>query len=245
MRIDTTMDDEQSNDVIAPPDGERVAMRALVLASCVCRASLEEAPEHSIARRTYEDLLEWVALTGLREEFEPMEWELVTSPLGGLGQRQRIDLGWRAEGLGVLAWALSRVELPPYDCQVDAPPIGDAIGFLTDDARQLLAAPMLRPTAELQRLADLMLTVHWRLRQHSSKREALDFVAFAADCTWADMRLEDTMLIRNDLALRGIPLAEVSESVFQECFSIARERQQAANWLIGTERLYSQVTCDT
>ncbi len=98
---------------------------------------------------------------------------------------------------------------------------------------------MLRPTAELQRLADLMLTVHWRLRQHSSKRQALDLVAFAADCAWADMRLEDTMLIRNDLALRGMPLVEVSESVFQECFSIARERQQAANWLMGTERVSS------
>lgn len=230
---------------LCPPTALRVAMRALVLASCACRGSLEEAPQHPIARRTWTDLQDWVDAIGIRGEFESYELEVITLPLGELSERQRIDVSWRSEGMAVLGWALQRCELPPYDVQVDGPAVGDALGFLMQDANGLLAKPMLRPAVELEQLADSLLTVHWRLRQQSLSTEPIDLVAFARSCRWANMRLEDLRLLDGDLSVRGIVVTQADEQLRSECSSIARERQQAANWLVGTESTYSDVTCDT
>jgi hypothetical protein len=43
---------------------------------------------------------------------------------------------------------------------------------------------------------------------------------------------------------RSIPLGNALEKFSREALGIARERQQAANWLSGQDVLYSEVTCD-
>ena len=62
---------------------------------------------------------------------------------------------------------------------------------------------------------------------------------------------DELMVLRTplgSLSVRQIdsqPLLDVPAARWGECLSLARERQQAANWLGGQEALYSQVTCDT
>jgi len=245
LPCDSPSSEPQDEDVLTPPTAARVAQRALVLASLACRASLEEEPEHPTAVRTYQDLTEWIPAMGIKGEFEPAEWEVISSPLGQLPERDRIDMSWRSEGLAMLAWALRRIEFPLYDQQVDGPAVGDALGFLNDDARKLLDAPELRSAEELDWLVELTLAVHWRLREYSLRPNAMNFAGFALKCQWAAMPVSDLTLVENDLALRGNPVSRAPERVFGECLSIARERQQAANWLIGTEPVYTEVTCDT
>jgi hypothetical protein len=61
-------------------------------------------------------------------------------------------------------------------------------------------------------------------------------------------QLEDLDLIPladGDLEIRGAPIFRAPEAVWREVMSIAIERQQAANWLIGEDEIYSEVTCDT
>lgn len=242
-REDADDDDEEVE--LHPPAAARVAQRALVLAACACRASLEEAPGHPIARQTWTDLQSWIATVGIRDELEPHEADALAVPLGKLSERQRVDMSWRSEGMAVLGWALCRCELPRYDLQVDGPPLAHALGFLIPDADGLLASAMLRPAVELEQLADSLLTLHWRLRQQRLHPEALDFVAFARKCQWATMRLDGLQLLDADLALRGVSVSEADPPLLAECTSIAQERHQAANWLVGTEILYSDVTTDT
>jgi len=238
--------DQEADDEFTPPAPERVCRRAFVLAAVACRASLEEAPQDPDAIATYARLQEWLAREDLRQEFEATEWEAVACPLGALKERDAIDMSWRSEGLVVLAWALQRAELPPHDRQADGPAVGDAIGFLCEGAaRDLIGDPRLRSDDELWWLVELTLAVHWRLREYSLRPEPIDFVDFARKCPWADMPLEDLPIIGGDLAIRGMPISEAPEDLLRECTSIARERQQAANWLVGHEEQYSQVTCDT
>ena len=239
------MEEEQDSEFV-PPTPDRVCWRAFVLASITCRASLEEAPQHPDAICTYGRLQEWIVDEDLRQEFEAQEWDGVIAPLGALKRRDRIDMSWRTEGLVVLAWALQRSELPPHDRQADGPSVGDAIGFFEEDAvGKLIADSWQRSEDELGWLVEMTLAVHWRLRQYSLHPEPIDFVDFAEKCQWAEMPIADLPTIDRDLALRGKPICNAPESLLSECTSIARERQQAANWLAGYHEQYSEVTCDT
>jgi hypothetical protein len=94
-------------------------------------------------------------------------------------------------------------------------------------------------------VADLTLAVRWRLREYSRRPEPIDFVELARRCEWAHMPVEDISLVNGDLAIRGSAISDTPELLLEECMSIARERQQAANWLVGFEEQYSEVTCDT
>lgn len=182
----------------------------------------------------------------LVDEFEPEEWRLASTPLGELPMRERIRMSWRTESAVVLAWALQRYELQPYDQQASGPEVGEAIGFLDDDAAgDLIRAPELRSEDKLHWYANLALMVHWRLREFHRASQPIDFLTLARECRWAHMPIDDVELIEGDLALRRTAVSKLPKREFDECRSIAMERHHAANWLIGTEEVYSQVTCDT
>lgn len=230
----------------ALPTLDRICQRAFVLATLACRASLEAAPSEPRAMELHAQLQDWLMEEGLHQEFETSEWSRVLAPLGALTVRERIDMSWRSEGLVVLAWALQRVELEPYDQSAEGSAVAGAIGFLEPGAvHDLVRQARRRSEDELMWLADLTLAVHWRLREYSLRTEPMNFVDFAQRCQWAQMPIDDLQILNKDLALRGIPISEASDDVLSECTSIIRERQQAANWLIGQEELYSEVTCDT
>jgi hypothetical protein len=170
---------------------------------------------------------------------------LLSAPLGTLSERQVIDGSWRGEGLGVLAWALGRYELPSYQQAISSPDAADTIGFLTPEAAELIESAVLREPEELELLAERLLALHWRLRQFSIRPEYMDFGSFARTAYFGPLDVEGLELVRGDLAIDGRPLMDVGEARWRECLSIALERQQAANWLCGQEALYSDVTCDT
>ena len=102
-----------------PPSAERVARRALCLAAVVCRSAIEGDAGNGEAEALRQSVLEWAAAIGIIPEIEPRELALLQAPLGGLSERERIDGSWRGEGFAVLAWALGRCDLPPYDIEAE------------------------------------------------------------------------------------------------------------------------------
>jgi hypothetical protein len=144
----------------------------------------------------------------------------------------------------VLAWALGRFELPPYDEQVCGADVAEELGFLERQGAALLAFPEVRDADEIAALADHVLTVHWRLREFGLRPHAIDFPEVIRRSTWG-LTSDRLVFAEGDLALRGIRIDEATADLRQQCRSIATERQQAANWLLGNERVYSEVTCDT
>jgi hypothetical protein len=241
--VDTTPDDDDP--VTIPPSAERVAARALVLSAIVCRSAIEGDAGNSKAEAFRAEVMSWFRDVGLVEEAEPNELALLECELGGLSDRQRIDGSWRAEGLAVLAWALRRCDLPVYDRRADPYLIEQALGFRESRLDSILEHPGLRSPEEVSDLADVLFTLHWRMRQYSLDRKPMNFGEFADTAWFGPLSLMGLRLVSDDLEVRGVPVWDASEQDWREVLSIARERQQAANWLSGQESIYSQVTCDT
>jgi len=150
-----------------PLSAHRVASRAMVLSAIVCRALLEQ--EHTSGIREHADgrtaLLSWIDELGLRSELEPEEFDFLATPVGQASERQTIDAYWRKEGLCVLAWALGRFPLPPYDQPTDPDAAVQSVEFLSvHDASALRESARLRPDEEIRRFASQITIVHWRIR---------------------------------------------------------------------------------
>ncbi len=240
------MEDIEEDD-LSPPQGDRVAARAVVLAAVVCRGLIEnerEANEQG-AEDLRKRLLPWLDSTGASGELEPAESALLTTPAGALDRRASINATWRSEGLVVLAWALQIAALPQVYAICEPIEITQAMGFLKDREQTPLSSPRLRSADEIRYWAHTYLTLHWRLRQFSLQPGTMDFVAFAAACRWTSMNLSELEVQDKDLAIRGVRIDNVDKDTMREVVSITQERRIALDWLLGFERLYSQVTTDT
>ena len=111
----------------------------------------------------------------IEDEFEPWERAALNAQPGQLDRQTAINAMWRIEGLTVLAWALGRAELLPYDRISDVDGVWEALSFLNvEKVRELLTHPRLRPTEELEKVRKQMPGYHWRLRDfHWSKPAAM------------------------------------------------------------------------
>ena len=73
----------------------------------------------------------------------------------------------------------------------------------------------------------------------------MDFITFVSECTWGPLRLDGLEIIDRDLAVDGVRIDKLEYPRFRQSLSIAQERHQAFNWLLGFAPIYSQVTTDT
>jgi hypothetical protein len=233
---------DEDDDEVPPPDAERVARRAMVLAAVVARSHLEQTEQ---AADDLEQLRRWVDRHQLWTEAELHERELLKAPIGQPAPQAAIDGSWRSEGLAVLLWALGICELPPHDEQADPNSLVHSAGLFRDDLPEPIAHPRLRSDAELTSLGLRLLGLHWRLRDFSLRPEAMDFVAFANDCWFGSFDIEGIPIAMKDLAIRGIPISSARPDDVRIAASIALERHQAINWLQGYAAVYSEVDTST
>lgn len=259
-------------DAAHPPAPARVASRALALTAVTARAILEQGGvdlglgrpkwnpltwvRHLLAQQAaqHQRLLQWIELVGLKDEFEPDEWEVLQRPPGRLDQRQQINSTWRLEGLGVLAWSLGRFKLPPLEQLVECHSLWQSLGMLDIAAcKGLLAVSSLRPLPELQAMRRRLLAIHWRLTNFSLRPTAMDFVRFTETSfagfdptAWFSPReVAELPLIGGDLAIGGFRLDRALSDQFSLARSIALERHLAANWLCEGPERYSATDVST
>jgi tetratricopeptide (TPR) repeat protein len=239
---------------IERPSAERVARRAMVLSLVVYRASLEqfvgEAKYEALRRR----LSEWVKRLDLAAELEKEERAILRAPLGQADEQMCLDASWRVEGLGVLAWALKRLELPLYDDQASARDATASVGFSeqlldtldTAGAQEFLDQARLRSQAEIDAYAVHATLVHWRLRQFGLDGKRMKFVRYLrSHPSFKESWLGGLQFVAGDLALRGQTLSEVPPEHVATFTSAAVERQEAAYWLQGDEPVYAHVVANT
>ena len=238
-------EDEEASEPAEPPSASRVAHRALVLGALSARASLEgdEGGDREERRRW---LVGRVAELGLGPELEPEERDVLATPVGELSDKRTIELSWRSEGLAVLAWALGLRELPSHD-QLAATweLIQQDLRLLSPKPTPVLVEPRLRAPEELKRMERRLLAVHWRLREYLIRPGTMNLREFARTAWFGPLELEGIPLAEDDLAVEGMPLARAAKQRVWECQSIALERHQAINWLLGQHRRYSRVDTST
>jgi len=231
--------------VLIPPDANRVAARALVLAAVSCRALAERDAADSGTEDFRRRIADWLGAMGLANEIEPAEATLIYTEVGELDGKTADDASWRSEGMAVLAWALGCADLPPVHVECDSNATADAMGFLDDWEDTTLNGPDLRAWDEIQAWADTYLTLHWRLRQFSEEPGPIDFPAYVSACNWGPLRLDYLEIVDGDLAFDGVRIDQLADGAVNHALGIAQERHQAFNWLLGFDPRYSAVSTDT
>lgn len=234
----------------APPAPVAVARRAAVLAAVVTRGLIESdgrLPEPAAVLAS--DLAFYGAL-GLDHDAEPDEDATVRAPYGTLATQATVDATWRAEGLGVLAWALGRRDaLPPIDETIDLGELSAQLELpwtAVDAAPSLLRSPHLRPAADIERLDTLLLTAHWRVRNFLAVDPGpMDYVAWVPGVEWAPLSLDGLEVVDRDLAIGGLPIAAADPERVARTDSILRERRLAVSWLSGYDAVYSEGDTNT
>lgn len=231
----------------APP-AERVAQRAVALLALAVRGLLEQdagTASEAEAEKVRSELVERVGAVGARAECEPEEVAFLSAPIGSVGAQNTANAVWRAEGAQVLLWALGSRDLPPHDQQEHPYEVARGAGLRDGKLPKVLASPKLRPAAEIDGLRRRLTAIHWRIREQQVRPKPVDFRKFAAGNWFGACDLEGVALVGDDLAVLGKPLTQASEKDFSRVRSIAMERHQAANWLIGVHPVYSRVDTPT
>jgi hypothetical protein len=229
------------------PPARRVAARAIVLSAVAYRALLEDLADNADTEPFRRQACVWLNAVGVSPELDQQEREFLETRIGKADQQTVIDGSWRSEGVAVLAWALKRYELPPYDERMDLKAAGDAVGFLdTSSAKALLSSAELRPSPEIDRVAAHNAIVHWRLRQFSLGPDRMDFPGYLRQFpAFKPCWLDGLRFVEDDLAIGEKCVADTADDEFEACRCNAVERQIAAKWLQGDREVYSEVPAST
>ena len=237
---ETFGEDEDDDEDCEPPDAERVAARAYVLAAVAARGLLDmNLMQGNSPAYRLDELQEWFGSLGIDDELEPEERKILETPEQQLPQQDVINSVWCLEALAVLAWALRLADLPPYDELVEVDEFLSTLGLLNPDkARANLATPQLRPRAELDRYNEQIWAYNWRMVDFRIRPKAVDYanVDFGSgpfDLDWA-------VLADGDLTLQGTPITKADPNLVRSATSTAQERHRASNWLTGQTHLFSQ-----
>jgi hypothetical protein len=218
-----------------PPMMERVAARFVLLTALVERGFMESMSDGN-PEEMRQEMVETLKGTPAWEEAEADELSILQTPVGQLGESKATALPWLSEGAAVLAWALNRVDLPPYDQQADVYALYEARDNLEGEVWRMT----LRSREELEKLSFQMLAIHWRIRQYMVKPQAMDFVEFAPRAWCGPMDLGLTRLVDNDLAIGAQVISQASERERIMAGGIMEERRTAIHWLLGGHTVYSQ-----
>ena len=238
-----TEDEVDEDPIPVPPSAEQVARRALALVMVSLRGILEGDPERSKAVAFWERGVAWWRKLGLDVELEAEEARLLSASFGQVPPQARANASWRAEAVAVLAWALGRATLPPHDELSNPAATSGDLGFL--QAETVLAAPRLRPAAELQAYANVAFTVHWRVQDFSLNPRSMDFATFCKTAWFGPLSLEGVALVDGDLSIGGLPIARAGGAALQQRTSIAMERHLAINWLLDASLPFSETGAST
>jgi hypothetical protein len=234
----------------APPSSKRVAARAMALAALVWRAHFEiNLPDQPSAELNAprEHVFRWLRGLGIASELEPQELSFFHAPFGNVDHRLVLETAWRCEGLGVLAWALGRFELPAYDQVVLPEPAQESVGFAhLDVAGEILNSATLRDLAEIDRYATHATLVTWRLRTFRLSPLAWDLPGYLrGHASFKDGWLDGLRMVNGDLAIGDQALADAPAERVESCDRSALQRHIAAYWLQGDSQTYSKVDPST
>ena len=190
-----------------------------------------------------DDITRWLNASRSDRALSPEERELLRKKVGGWRPVDRRNVGWRAECLGVMGWALGLVdELPPYDTQFGsqlAPfgPSGEPPGSL----RRHVALRSPRELAEAEAVADQW---HWRAVQVQAWYRGPSETGDSPGEGSAARTIAIRRALGEEAQLFEKPYDQLSFEEFSLARSIAIERHYALNWIWNGEP-WDEVTTDT
>jgi hypothetical protein len=121
----------------------------VILGTIAFRSSLEVTNDPRVpgfSRR----LLPWLGEVGCDDELDPIERELLATPLGQLSDSQSIDARWAGEGASFYCWTLKLLDPPAMTAPADPSPLLDVLSILRPAATRIIESASLRDIREIQ-----------------------------------------------------------------------------------------------
>lgn len=247
-------------------DARAVAYRALCLGAVLKRSEYEMAvqsanqPDRSPSDQRQiinkhhilnSHLLKWIEKENLVQYLSENELALLLKPLGRWNERHITHTGWRVESLGMMLWALGRIEtIPPFDVQFELHQVIAPLDLFTPTIDMIWCAD-LRPVDALEQQRDIAELWNWRSRAQELERMGVKppkGVSFSeiirATAEKAHHLGGVSQIISDDFPAFGKAYVDLSPAEYALVSAIAYERYFALNWLCELTAQWEQVTVD-
>lgn len=247
-------------------DARAVAYRALCLGALLQRAEFELALQNTHEIILFEDirqqvvqkhhdfnkrLLDWLDNEKLAARLSDNERYLLQKPLGSWSEKALISVGWRFEALGVMLWALQRLEsIPAYDEQFDPEIILEPLDICNPTIDFIWLAN-LRPDDELRQALDQAELWNWRSRVTELERMGVrppqgvsfrEIIRVTAEGAYLNQHIPQP--IQGDFPVYGKAYIDLSYDEYTLTSAIAYERYFSLNWVCELTSEWEKVRVD-
>jgi uncharacterized protein DUF4272 len=219
---------------------ESVHRRGLALAYLTCRAMIDADPG---AKKMSDNILIFIDGVGLAQDLLPHELRMLQAPFGSLSARECAGTSWLSEGMAVLAWSVGLFDLPAPNQKCHPGPPAINLGMFQPGTKDRLATAVLRNADEIEMKSLTYLALNWRIGHFvTNPAEKMDLASKLKDPASPHLLVDEVELIDGDLAIDGLPLAQVPHERAGEVFFVIRERFNAFKWLQGYAPQYAADT---
>lgn len=243
-----------------------VAYRALCLGALIKRGEIElelQNPDEGSLDDTVgktileqhcaenEQLLQWLSDEGIRPHLSESEDFLLNKALGTWTERTLITVGWRIEALGIMLWALQRIEhLPDYDDQFEPADVLAPLDILNPTIDFIWLAS-LRDDENLSASRDQAELWNWRSRARELERMGVrppEGFSFREIIRQTSLRAfhkgHIPYMIDGDFPAFGKAYADLDADEYALMSAIAYERYSAINWLCEVTNEWESIRVD-
>jgi len=154
---------------------QQVAKRALILGAIAFRSSLE-VTDHPRVVEISQRLLPWLTELGCGDELDPIERELLETPLGQLSDSQRIDANWAGEEAALFCWMLTLAAPLEEANRADQSGLSSVLFILKPEAAEILRSASLRERAEIEETCRHIVLIRSILQESRIEPPARDIV---------------------------------------------------------------------
>ncbi len=154
---------------------QQVAKRAIVLGVISFRSSLE-VTDHPRVVEISQSMLPWLSDMGCDDELDPIERELLATPLGHLSNSQKADAQWAGEAAAFYCWMLNLAEPLDAATPADQSSLPSELSILRTEALETLRSASLREIAEIQDVCRHVVLVRSMLQEARVGLPASDVV---------------------------------------------------------------------
>lgn len=247
-------------------DARAVAYRALCLGVLLQRAELElslqdvgewsvfdEVKQRFIKKQEakIQQLTQWLIAENISTHLSETEQYLLRKPAGKWSERNLISVGWRSESLGMMLWALQRMDdLPDYDTQFDPDDLLVPLDIFQPTIDFIWMAD-LRPDYELTQERDRAELWSWRSRARELKMMGVrppegvtfnEIIYFTAERAYQNGHIE--MPIAGDFPALNKSYAHLTSDDYAILSAIAYERNSALSWICEITSEWESIRID-
>ncbi len=150
--------------MVTAREPQQVAKRALILRAIAFRSSLEVTDYPRVVTIS-QQILPWLSEMGCADELDPIEREVLATPLGHLSESQKLDLTWAGETATFFCWTLNLVGPLEAVRPADQSKLPSVLSILKPGAKEILQTATLREYSEIQDMSRQFILIRSLLQE--------------------------------------------------------------------------------